>query len=108
LSHTDSLGRDAWTRICDFEYCYDTWVGENIAAGYSTAIDVFTAWKNSPDHNSNMLSSNYVAMGISRVYIAGSPYGWYWTNDFGGVQSNASAPSGSSSTRPRARDDETS
>jgi uncharacterized protein YkwD len=80
--------------MCDFEYCFDTWMGENIAAGYSTASDIFTAWKNSPDHNANMLSSNYVAMGISRVYIAGSPYGWYWANDFGGVHSNASAPSG--------------
>jgi uncharacterized protein YkwD len=31
--------------MCAFEYCYDTWMGENIAAGYSTASDVFTAWK---------------------------------------------------------------
>ncbi len=92
FSHTDSLGRDPWTRMCDFGYCYNTWKGENIAAGYNTAQSVFTAWQNSPGHNANMLGANYTAMGISRVYTAGSPYGWYWTNDFGGVNSNATPP----------------
>ena len=94
FSHTDSLGRDPWTRMCAFDYCDDTWMGENIAAGYSTASDVFTAWKNSPGHNANMLNSNYIAMGISRTYVVGSPFGWYWTNDFGGVRSNSLAGSG--------------
>jgi uncharacterized protein YkwD len=98
FSHTDSLGRDPWTRMCAFGYCYNTWMGENIAAGYTTASDVFTAWKNSPGHNANMLGSNYIAMGISRVYVTGSPYGWYWTNDFGGVQSNAAPPTGPTNT----------
>ena len=37
FSHTDSLGRDPWTRMCYFGYCYNTWKGENIAAGYVTA-----------------------------------------------------------------------
>jgi uncharacterized protein YkwD len=98
FSHTDSLGRSPWTRMCAFDYCDDTWMAENIAAGYSTASEVFTAWKSSPGHNANMLSSNYVAMGISRVFVSGSPYGWYWTNDFGGVQSDASALSGGETT----------
>ena len=30
-------------------------------------------------------------MGISLVYLSGSPFGWYWTNDFGGVRSDATA-----------------
>ncbi len=94
FNHTDSLGRDPWMRMCYFSYCYNTWMGENIAAGYTTAADVFAAWKASPGHNANMLGSNYVAMGISRQFISGSPYGWYWTNDFGGVASGAAAPAG--------------
>jgi uncharacterized protein YkwD len=98
FSHTDSLGRDPWTRMCSFGYCYNTWKGENIAAGFTTAASVFTAWQNSPGHNANMLGPNYTAMGISRVYTAGSPYTWYWTNDFGGVQSGAAAPAGSTTT----------
>ena len=92
FSHTDSMGRDPWTRMCDFGYCYNTWKGENIAAGYTTAQSVFTAWQNSPGHNANMLGANYTAMGISRVNTPGSVYGWYWTNDFGGVNSNATPP----------------
>ena len=31
-----------------------------------------------------MLGANYTAIGIGRAYTAGSPYGWYWTTDFGG------------------------
>jgi uncharacterized protein YkwD len=100
FSHTDSLGRDPWTRMCDFGYCYNTWKGENIAAGYTTAQSVFTAWQNSPGHNANMLGANYTAMGISRVYTAGSTYGWYWTNDFGGVNSNATPPASATPTTP--------
>jgi uncharacterized protein YkwD len=98
FSHTDSLGRDPWTRMCAFGYCYNTWMGENIAAGFTTARSVFCAWQNSPGHNANMLGANYTAMGISRVYTAGSPYGWYWTNDFGGVNSNATPPGSATPT----------
>jgi uncharacterized protein YkwD len=98
FSHTDSLGRDPWTRMCDFGYCYNTWKGENIAAGYETAQSVFIAWQSSPGHNANMLGAHYTAMGISRVYTAGSTYGWYWTNDFGGVNSNATPPASATPT----------
>jgi len=95
FSHTDRLGRDPWTRMCEIGgYCYNTWKGENIAAGYTTAQSVFTAWQNSPGHNANMLGANYTTMGLARVYTAGSPYGWYWTNDFGGYRSNATPPAG--------------
>jgi len=85
FSHTDSLGRDPWTRMCYFGYCYNTYMGENIAAGYQTAQSVFDGWKASPGHNANMLNANYHVMGLARVYSAGSTYGWYWTNDFGGA-----------------------
>lgn len=84
FSHTDSLGRTPWERMADFGYDYSTWKGENIAAGFTTAESVFTAWKNSDGHNANMLNANFKVMGIARVYTAGSPYGYYWTNDFGG------------------------
>ena len=84
FNHTDSLGRDPWTRLCDFGYCFNTWKGENIAAGTSSAQTAFNLWKDSPGHNANMLGVNYNVIGIGRVYTAGSPYGWYWTTDFGG------------------------
>jgi uncharacterized protein YkwD len=98
FSHTDSLGRDPWTRMCAFGYCYNTWMGENIAAGFSTAQSVFTAWRNSPGHNANMLGANFNAMGISKVCTTGSPYGCYWANDFGGVNSGSLPPGGATAT----------
>jgi uncharacterized protein YkwD len=98
FAHNEPDGRNPWDRMCAFGYCYNTWMGENIAAGFSTAQSVFTAWQNSPGHNANMLGANYTAMGISRVYTAGTPYGWYWTNDFGGVNSNSPPPAGNTAT----------
>jgi uncharacterized protein YkwD len=85
-------GRDPWQRMCDFNYCYNTWKGENIAAGYVTGASVFQGWKGSPGHNANMLGSSYRVMGLARVYVQGSPYGWYWTNDFGGYIVQSSPP----------------
>ena len=92
FSHTDSLGRSPWDRMCDFGYCYNTWKGENVAAGYQTAQAGFDAWRDSPGHNANMLGENYFVMGIALVYTPGSTYGYYWTNDFGGYVAEPSPP----------------
>jgi len=80
----DDLSRTWVQRIRDCGYGFNTYIGENIAAGYTTAQAVFDGWKNSPGHNANMLGANYTAIGIGRYYRQGSPYGWYWTTDFGG------------------------
>lgn len=92
FSHTDSLGRDPFTRMAAFGYSYYP-EGENLAAGYSDAQVVFTAWQTACDpdsngnctyaHRQNMLNSSYMAIGIGRAYSATSTYGWYWTTDFG-------------------------
>jgi uncharacterized protein YkwD len=84
FSHTDSLGRDPFVRMNAFGYNYNTWKGENIAAGTSSAQVAFNLWKGSSGHNANMLNPNYKVMGIARDDTPGSGYGWYWTNDFGG------------------------
>jgi len=85
FAHDDTPIARSWSqRIRDCGYGFNTYLGENIAAGYTTADAVFNGWKNSPGHNSNMLGSNYTTIGIGRHYVAGSPYGWYWTTDFGG------------------------
>lgn len=102
FSHTDSLGQSPWTRMCNFGYCYNTWRGENIAAGYQTASQVFAAWKASSGHNANMLNPNFKVMGLSRLYVPGSYYGWYWTNDFGGLipPSQPAAPTATPAPTP--------
>ena len=83
FSHTDSEGRDPFTRMTDFNYGYNSYRGENIAAGHSDAQDTFTQWRNSPAHNANMLNPNYRVIGIGRAGVNGSTYTWYWTTDFG-------------------------
>jgi uncharacterized protein YkwD len=81
----DDLTRTWVDRIRDCGYGFNTYIGENILAGGSgSAQGAFDAWRNSPGHNANMLSSNFAAVGIGRHYTAGSPYGWYWTTEFGG------------------------
>ncbi|HZS05801.1 MAG TPA: CAP domain-containing protein [Blastocatellia bacterium] len=82
-NHVDSLGRDPFKRMADFGYGYNSWRGENIAAGYADAANTFNQWKNSPGHNANMLNANYTVIGIGRVYGPSATYRWYWTNDFG-------------------------
>ncbi|MGZ3700000.1 MAG: CAP domain-containing protein, partial [Bdellovibrionota bacterium] len=47
FSHTDSLGRDPFTRMDDFNYPSTGYRGENIAAGNATAQATFDQWKSS-------------------------------------------------------------
>ncbi len=97
FSHTDSLGRDPFQRMAAFGYNYNTWKGENLAAGVDTAQAALGLWKGSPGHNANMLNPNFKVIGIARAYGDGSTYGWYWTTDFGG---QGSAPPPAEPTPP--------
>lgn len=56
--------------------------GENIAAGYSTPQAAFDAWMASPPHKENIERDGWVYAGVGYWYDAGSPYGWYWTQNF--------------------------
>lgn len=84
FSHTDSLGRDPFQRMADFGYTYNTWKGENLAAGIATAQEAFELWKNSSAHNAVMLNPYFRVIGIARAYGEGTTYGWYWATEFGG------------------------
>jgi len=81
----------SWIR--DAGYSYNTFLGENLAAGFTTAQAAFDAWKNSPGHDANMRNGSFCAIGVSRVNVPGSPYGYYWATDFGGVCENDPQPS---------------
>ena len=72
-----------WDRMSASGYTYNTSKAENIAAGQATAAEVFNAWKNSAGHNINMLNATYKVIGVSQYQLAGSPYTYYWTTDFG-------------------------
>jgi hypothetical protein len=77
------VGADAHVRLAMCGYSFQVAWGENIAGGYSKGSGVFTAWKNSGDHNRIMTDPAYKVVGVGSVYVSGSPYGWYWTLDFG-------------------------
>lgn len=57
--------------------CHLSWVGENIAVGFSGGGGVVDAWMRSPLHRENILRRQYRRMGIG-VYR--SPLGVWWVS----------------------------
>lgn len=75
-------GRDPFDRITAFGHTEWSSAAENIAAGNPNAAQTFEQWKNSEGHNRNMLDPDFTSVGIGRVYVEASPFGWYWTNNY--------------------------
>ena len=84
FSHTSLDGRTFSQRIQDAGYAGGFPMGENIAAGTSTPQAVVNAWMASSGHCSNIMNGGYNDVGVGYGYLAGSTYGHYWTQDFGG------------------------
>lgn len=80
--------------------------GENVAAGQQSPHQAFYAWLHETTdssacgfsftngHRYNILTSG-PAMGVGYAQVPGSPYGRYWTQDFGGSGAIPKIPSGS-------------
>lgn len=65
LTHRDASGNKAWpSYIKRNGYLYSL-AGENLAFGFDTATDTMAAWTTSPNHNHNLLNSEYSEMGIA-------------------------------------------
>ena len=93
VGHTDSSEQSLSERMADFGYDYNTWKGENLAAGTGSPQRTFELWRDSPRHNDNMLNSDFMVIGLARAYNPDSTHGWYWAADFGGYDdSNGSLP----------------
>ena len=62
-----------------------TWnsCAENIAGGNSTAAATMVQWMNSSGHRDNILNQARCDLGVGYAYVAGSTYGYYWTQNFG-------------------------
>jgi hypothetical protein len=84
FSHTDSLGRNPFQRMDALGYDYNTWKGENLAAGTDDPQAVFDQWRNSALHNENLLKPEYIAVGLAGGYSESSTYKWYWALELGG------------------------
>jgi uncharacterized protein YkwD len=79
FAHVNPDGQDPGLRALDADFCHK-YVGENIAAGQTSVSAVMTAWKNSPDHNENMLLAEYVYVGMGHFT---DPSGrQYWGQEF--------------------------
>jgi uncharacterized protein YkwD len=83
FSHTSLDGRTFSDRISAAGYgAFPR--GENIAAGYPSAAAVVNGWMASTGHCTNIMNGAYRAIGVGYAYRSGSPYGHYWTQNFGG------------------------
>jgi uncharacterized protein YkwD len=92
FAHTSLDGRSPTQRMADAGYpAFGTWTGEDLAAGYTSSVDVLNGWIKSPAHYAVLVNPQYRAIGVGRGYAAGSAYGWYWTANFGGVVDTARA-----------------
>jgi uncharacterized protein YkwD len=80
FAHNTPTGVTPWTRIAKAGYPRAS-LGENIAAGQTSAAAVVTAWLNSPAHKRNILNCGFKSVGTGLV--TGGHYGYYWTQDFG-------------------------
>jgi len=80
FSHVGSDGSTLTTRLLDQGYVYRC-CGEIIAAGFSDAQSVVSAWMNSSGHRAIILGDNYTELGVGYVNCSATPYGCYWTVD---------------------------
>ena len=81
FSHTRPDGSNCSTVV---ENTYpSTYVGENIAAGQSSAEDVMESWMNSTGHRANILRKSYSELGVGLVYDENTDYKYYWVQLFG-------------------------
>jgi uncharacterized protein YkwD len=72
---------NTWDRIKNY-YVFDSWAGENIAAGQDTPEAVMSAWMASDGHRANILNPNFREIGVG-YYHGGSWFGDFWVQDFG-------------------------
>lgn len=84
FSHTDSEGKDPFFRMRQFGYTHNTYLAENIAAGYETPQQTLDGWKNSPGHNAAMLDPVYKVAGVGYHQKQGTTFTNYWTLHLGG------------------------
>ncbi|GIG57003.1 hypothetical protein Lfu02_13750 [Longispora fulva] len=83
FDHTNPDGKSPGERIAAAGFTGPAW-GENIAAGQRDPASVMKAWMNSPGHKANILNCKFKYLGVGVAEAAGSKYGIYWTQNFGG------------------------
>jgi uncharacterized protein YkwD len=77
FAHNSPEGQEPADRIELAGYEWSR-LGENIAFGYRTPMEVVDGWLDSPGHCTNIMNGAYVHMGVG--YVADGPF---WVQDFG-------------------------
>jgi len=81
FGHEDPVtGESAGERVINGKYLFHD-MGENLAAGQSTAAEVMKAWMDSPSHRAVILDPRWKEVGIA--VRGGGEYSTYWVQEFG-------------------------
>lgn len=67
-------------RAAEFAYDYLV-IGENLAAGQESPVQVMREWMASPGHTANIVDARFTEIGIG--VRAGGEFGFYWVQEFG-------------------------
>ena len=88
FSHSPHNGQDYMSLAGKEGYTF-TYIGENLAVGYSDTATTMNAWMYSPDHRDNILSPYYSETGLAVSYgmFMGGMY-TYVVEEFGSQISN--------------------
>jgi uncharacterized protein YkwD len=86
FSHVGSGGNTLADRIEAVRYRYRL-VGENIAAGFASGIDVVDSWMESEEHRDNILNCEFEEIGVGYIFVDEDPgnetWHYYWVQVFG-------------------------
>ena len=82
FSHTGQNGSSMADRAKATGYKY-SYLGENIAAGRSTAEGTIRQWMNSSGHRANILNRSFTEIGFGYANDQNSNYKHYWVQVFG-------------------------
>ncbi|HMS26777.1 MAG TPA: CAP domain-containing protein [Burkholderiaceae bacterium] len=82
FGHPDANGVRIGGRASNAGYSYGS-VGENIAAGQTSASQVVADWMASPSHCENIMKASFYDIGVSCKYNPSATYQYYWTLTMG-------------------------
>ena len=82
FSHTGSDGSNVGDRATAAGFTWQR-IGENIAAGQTSAESAVNGWIDSPGHCRNLMNPNFTQVSVACVENSDSDYNRYWTNVLG-------------------------
>lgn len=82
ISHTGRDGSQPGLRASRAGYNWQR-VGENLAAGQTTAAQAVQGWLDSPGHCANLMQPTFTQMGLAFAVNLQSPQGVYWAKMLG-------------------------